>query len=160
MNYYRKEIPESAVIVNGVSMRFDILETQDPVLVAELNKCIARGVGGVVSISKEEFDEEVKKKASGMISGDSSKLHQRRQELSANQLGAARAAGGGFANPNGQFAAPQITAGREHTPFTRHGFPTNKGPSPDPIEVPDSDSMLSTFSKPPTGRMRRAARAD
>lgn len=155
MRYFSKEIPESGVIVNGTTMRFDLLETEDPILISELDKCIARGVGGVISITKEQYDDEVKKKESGLSSPDSLNKRHQRQELSANQFLSLRAAGAGgnFGNANGQFAAPQVGMGREHTPRNNFGLPRNGNPSPDPIEVPSAADFAAAFAKPPTAKM-------
>jgi hypothetical protein len=161
MQYYLKEIPETAVIINGVSMRFDILETADPILISELDKCIQRQIGGVVAITKEQFDEEVKKKANEKLSGNSSNPLRRRQELSSNLLaGVGAAAGAG--RSNGQFATPQT--GRESNPHNRGGLPKGVGPAPDPIEVPSAGDFASSFDRPPTakanGRPRRVLDRD
>lgn len=150
MRYFSKEIPESAVVINGTSMRFDILETADPILIRELDACIARGVGGVISISESQYQEEVKKKASGNPSHDSLNPRRQRQELSANQLLNLRAAVG-VGNANGQFAQPQM--GRPHTPNNSFGLPRAQGPAPDPIEVPSAADFAAAFAKPPTAKM-------
>jgi hypothetical protein len=153
MKFYQKEIPETAVVILGNSMRFDILETADPILIVELDKCIARGVGGVISISEAQFQEELKKKKEGLLSPDSLNRPRMRQELSANHLLNLRAAGAGgnFGNANGQFAQPQV--GRAHTPNNSFGLPRAQGPAPEPIEVPTAESFAASFTKPPTARM-------
>jgi len=155
--FYSKEIPESPVIVNGISMRFDIIETEDPVLIRELDKCIAASVGGVMSITAEQFAEGVKKKASGIPSEDSLRHKQQRQELTSIPLDALRAAGVGSAK--GQFASPQLPiTERAHTPNNRPGIPGGRGPSPsatpEPIEAPSADAFSAAFSKPPTASMK------
>lgn len=153
-----KEIPESAVIINGISMRFDILETEDPVLIRELDKCIAASIGGVRSLTEEQYLEEVKKKESGTPSVDSLKHKQQRQELTAVRLDGPRAAGLG--STNGQFASPQMPmVDRAHTPHNRPGLPKQRGPSasgapPEPIEVPADDAFAAVFSKPPTASLK------
>lgn len=152
MRYFSKEIPESAVVINGNSMRFDILQTADPLLIQELDACIHRGVGGVVSISEAQYQEEVKKKQAGNSSHNNLNPRRQRQELSANQLLNLRAAAGaGSGNANGQFAQPQM--GRPNTPNNSFGLPRAQGPSPDPIEVPTAESFAASFSKPPTAKM-------
>lgn len=152
MRYFSKEIPESAVVINGTSMRFDLLETADQILINELDACIARGVGGVVSISEAQYQEEVKKKASGNSSHNSLNPRRQRQELSANQLLNLRAvAGAGNGNANGQFAQPQM--GRPHTPNNSFGLPRAQGPAPDPIEVPSAADFAAALAKPPTAKM-------
>lgn len=155
MRYYSKEIPESAVFINGTAMRFDILETADQTLVTELDKCIERGIGGVISMTKEEYDEEVKKKVSGLSSPSSLRQQHQRQELSANQLAGLRAAGAVGNNINGQFAAPQVPMGRNHTPHSQFGLPNGRAqtPMPDPIQVPSVEDFAAAFAKPPTAKM-------
>lgn len=150
MRYFSKEIPETAVVINGTSMRFDILETADPVLIQELDNCVARGVGGVVAISEAQYQEEVKKKAQGNSSHDSLNPRRQRQELSANQFLSLRAAVDA-GNITGQFAKPQV--GRAHTPNNSFGLPRAQGPAPDPIEVPTAESFAAAFAKPPTAKM-------
>lgn len=151
--FYLKEIPDTPVIVNGASMRFDVLATEDPTLIAELDKCIEKSIGGVIAITEEVYNEEVKKKESGTHSGSNLKRRHQRQELSAIQLVELRAAVA--ASGKGQFASPQIPSGRNHTPNNRPGLPgTRGGPTPDPIEVPTAESFAEAFSKPPTASMK------
>jgi hypothetical protein len=151
MRYYSKEIPDSAVFVNGAAMRFDILETSDATLIAELDKCIARGIGGVLSITAEQYAEELKKKADGNLSGFNSNSRPQRRELSAHQLGGLRAAGES-GNANGQFAAPQ----QPDRARNQHGLGAIREPAkmPDPIEVPTTESFAGMFSKPPTAKLK------
>lgn len=145
-------MPEAAVVILGNSMKFDILETADPALIRELDQCIAHGVGGVVSITEAQYQEEVKKKASDSSSHNSLNPRRQRQELSANQLLNLRAAAGaGNGNANGQFAQPQM--GRPNTPNNSFGLPRAQGPAPDPIEVPSAADFAAAFAKPPTAKM-------
>lgn len=158
MRYYLKEIPDSPVVINGVAMRFDFLQTEDPVLISEFTKCIAAGVGGVLEIDKARYDEEVKKKVSGTQSDANSKLRQRRQELTANQWAGVGAAAQGAQSDtlHGHFAAPQVSMGRDHSPRQQHGLPSMTGPSPimpDPISIPAE----AAFLKPPVGKPSRRA---
>ncbi len=74
MSYFAKELENQPVFVFGHPMRFDFLATEDPALISELNKCAAKGVGGVISITKEHYDEELKKKAEATFQ-NGSKLH-------------------------------------------------------------------------------------
>ena len=151
MRYFQKEIPDSAVFVNGSAMRFDILETNDATLIAELDKCIARGIGGVLSITEEQYAEEAKKKAEQISSGFSSNNRPQRRELSAHQLGGLRAAGES-GNAHGQFAAPQ----QPERARNQHGMGPIREPAkmPDPIEVPTNESFAGMFTKPPTAKMK------
>lgn len=151
MRYYSKEIPDSAVFINGAAMRFDILETNDAVLIAELDKCIARGIGGVLSITAEQYAEEAKKKAEGNSSGFNSNSKPQRRELSAHQLGGLRAAGAN-GNGSGQFAAPQ----QPERARNQHGLGPVREPAkmPDPIEVPTAESFAGVFTKPQTAKLK------
>lgn len=143
--HFKKEIPESAVFVLGHPMRFDLLQTEDPMLIAELDKCVARGVGGVISISPEEYSEESKKKAqSSLLNNNSKPPH--RQELSALQLDARRVVEA-VSNPaprSGMFAKPQI-------PTDGPRFNGNQKPMPEPIEVPAPESFV--IKPPPTMKL-------
>jgi hypothetical protein len=142
--HYRKEIPESSVFIAGHPMRFDILETEDPMLIAELDKCVARGIGGVIQITPEEYAEEVKKKEQWKLLNSSSKP-QHRQEISALRLDARRVVEA-VGNPSpkiGQFAKPQI-------PTDGHRLASPPKEMPEPIEVPSPDSFV--IKPPPTMR--------
>lgn len=155
--FYSKEIPDSPVYVAGHPLTFDILETQDAALIVELDKCVNKGVGGVLSLSEEQFNEELKKKETGKLSANSLRPRQSRTELSAIQLAGLHVAVDGV-RPS-QFARPQQP---DHRPHTRHGLPfggglNGKAPppanAPDPIEVPTAQSFPEVFQKPPTAKM-------
>src|SRR5574342_967290 len=73
MKYYRKEIPESAVYIFGQPFRFDLLATEDVPLIHELDKCVRKQMGGVVEITKEIYDIELKKKEGEQRSSISAK---------------------------------------------------------------------------------------
>lgn len=141
--FYKKELPDTAVYVAGTPIRFDILETSDPLLISELNKCVAKGVGGVIEITEEQFQEEAKKKASSMTSGSNSNQPRGRQELSAlHARRVAEAVGKGSSfRENGTFASPQHD--RQKT------LPVSGRPMPDPIEIPSPHAFDSVFLKPP-----------
>lgn len=148
--YFGKELPEAPVYVNGTPLKFEVLETQDPVLISELTKCIARGKGGVSEITKEQFDEAIKKKLHETKFESGYRQNRRRQELSPQLQNRLLAAGGDGSMPN--FAGPQF--GRESKPNNFFGLPTGAtGPSggrpmPDPIEIPTVDDL-----KPPTAKL-------
>lgn len=155
--YYMKEIPELPVYVHGTPIKFDILETSDQVLIEELDKCIARGVGGVMSITAEVFAEELKKKELGNSSLFSSQPLHKRQELSAlHSLKAPVAGDEKRFDFGGTFAKHQE---REHTPHNMAGLPSsfngpsNPGPKtmPDPIELPALSEFKTT--KPTTAKL-------
>jgi len=152
--FYSKDLPESPVYVAGHPLIFDFLETEDSALISELDKCVARCVGGVKEITQDEFTEEVKKKESGNSSANNLRPKLQRTELQAVQWDALRAAGAGV--NKGQFSRPQMP---EHRPHNQHGLPSSQGPSasngkvmPDPIEVPTAESFGEI--KPPTAKMK------
>lgn len=150
--YYSKEMPEQAVYVNGVPLRFEILETSDPTLIAELDNCIAKSRGGVIAISAETYAAESKKKENGSLSESDLRHKRQRQELSALQLNPHHAAVEGF-QANGMFAKAQE---REHKPHNQFGLPkAGVGPSgggamPDPIEIPAAKDFVPP--KPATAK--------
>ena len=134
MRYYRKEIEESPVFIAGHPYRFSILATEDTILITELDKCAIRGVGGVIRITKEEYDSEYEKKNQLNLLNLSSKPQQR-QEISALRLDARRVVEA-VSNPaprTGMFAKPQVPpASDSHR---------NGAPVPEPIEVPSPESF-------------------
>lgn len=150
-NYYTKEIPEMAVYVHGTPLKFELLETSDAALIVELDRCIQFGRGGIKAITKEQFDEEAKKKPPVTVSESGYKQKQQRLELSSPHLSHDPAAGGADIRIGNVFARPQE---REHAPHNRHGLPAGApGPAPikrmpDPIELPSTDDF-----RPPTAKM-------
>jgi hypothetical protein len=150
--FYRKDIPQMPVYVHGVPLKFELLETADAALIEELDKCITFGRGGVMSITKEEFEDEAKKKPTGTLSESGYKQRQQRVELSSPLLNQNLVAEGGI-NIGGQFARPQ-DIGRAHEPREKFGLPNGAvgpgggRPMPDPIEVPRTADM-----KPPTAKL-------
>lgn len=60
--YYLKELPEQAIYIGGKAFKFDVLETNDQWLQSELDSAIRQGIGGIISLTKEQFAEESKKK--------------------------------------------------------------------------------------------------
>lgn len=133
MKYFAKDLPDSPVYIFGQPMRFDFIPVDDPALIAELDNCIKRSVGGIFEITKAQFDEEVKKKEQEKLLGNNSKQPHQRQELTAFQHGNPGAAVASRFAARQQPAAPQI----QH-------------PMPDPIEVPTAAS----FQLPPVAKMK------
>ena len=146
--FYAKEIPESPIFINGHGLRFDFMETEDSMLIAELDKCVARGVGGVMSITQEQYSEEIKKKElSASLNG--SLKPQQRQEISALRLDARRVVEA-VANPApraGMFAKPQI-------PTDQLANGRVSQPMPEPIEVPTPESFV--VMRPPTAKIGKS----
>lgn len=143
------------MIINGATMRFDILATEDPTLISELDKCIANSVGGIRSITAEVYAEELKKKATGNLSGSSFRPKPHRQELTPSQWEGQRAVGA-VSNGAGQFASPQLPNGRDHAPRNQFGLGARQAApaaAPEPIEVPSAESFQIPISKPPTAKL-------
>lgn len=110
-------------------MKFDFLATQDTLLIAELDKCVKKGIGGVMALNEAEYNEAIKKKESLPNSLDSLNPVKRRQVLSALHLNVRPAAAGPIR---------QVQPGA--SPVT--------GRMPEPIEVPSP----SSFGLPPLAR--------
>lgn len=145
MQWFTKELPDAAVWIAGAPLKFEFLETADPVLIRELESCIARGVGGIIKITQEQYEEGVKKKPNGNPSGSNSRPRLQRQELSA--LHARHVAevvnNGQFSGfKEGTFASPQ---GRGAAPV----LPVSGRPMPDPIQIPSPNDFKGVFTKPP-----------
>jgi hypothetical protein len=151
--WYQKEIPEMPVYVHGTPIKFEVLETADPVLIEELDKCIKFGRGGVAPITKEQFDELAQKKTNETRSESGFKQSQHRHELSAPNLNLSHAVDG--ASPDVRFGGIMAKAQeRDHTPHNRFGLrggapgPAPARPMPDPIELPTPADMA-----PPTAKL-------
>lgn len=148
MRYFRKEIPEQAILVFGHPLRFDFLATEDQQLISELDKCIRKQRGGVIAISKEEYDQEISKKNTETLLRSNSRPPQQRHELQSIPLPQDRRAVEVVANPggrrNGLLARPQI--GRDGAAL--NGRP-DQGPMPDPIQIPSP----AQFAPPPTAKL-------
>lgn len=134
MKYYSKELADQPVYIFGQPMRFDFIPVEDAALIAELESCIRRSVGGISEITKSQFDEEVKKKEQEKLLGNNSKQPPHRVELTAFQLG----------NP-GAAVASRFAARQQGPPA-----PQIQHPMPDPIEVPTAAS----FQLPPVAKMK------
>lgn len=140
--YYQKELPESAVYVKGAPLKFDLLQTQDPSLIEELDRCVSRGVGGVISITEAQYQEELKKKELESSSRHSSNQPRGRQELSApsaRHVAEAIDRTKSLVN-GGMFAGPQRD---------KNSSPVSGRPMPEPILVPSPNEFSGIFTKPP-----------
>jgi hypothetical protein len=136
--FFQKELPEAQIWIAGHPIQFDIMETNDPLLIAEFENCIRRNSGGITEITAEKYAEEVKKKELEKLSGSNSKPQHKRTELSAFQFG----------NPG---AAVASRFARQQSPTTERGMVAPVGhPMPDPIEVPTAAS----FALPPVAKMK------
>lgn len=75
--FYTKELPESPIYIQGRPFRFDFMATEDGWLISEFSNAIAQGIGGIVEITKEQYDESIKKKSES----PSQPSFQRRSEI-------------------------------------------------------------------------------
>jgi hypothetical protein len=146
MRYFKKEIPDQAIYVFGQPFRFDFLATEDPAMIIELDKCIAKQRGGVIAISKEEYEVEAQKKTNEQLLRNASQPH--RQELKSSNLNLhpERRAAEAVVNPGGSrkgmFARQQMD---------RQGVAAHRQqePMPDPIQIPST----AQFTTPPTAKL-------
>lgn len=146
--WYRKELPTQPIWINGSPVKFDVLQTSDPVMIANLDAAIANQRGGIIAITKEEFDVEDKKKASGKPS-DNGSPRNHRQELSAPNRNLAAVAASDIARA--QSVPPNIRAAM--APGGQPGSPVNGRPMPDPIMVPSANQFQGLLSKPTTAKI-------
>lgn len=127
--YYGKELENSAIYLSsGAPMKFQWLETSDAWLIQELNAAIQNGIGGVYKITKEQYDEGIKKKNEAKSHGTSV---QYRQELQSHNMfnQQARVSPVGRAVVGGVKSMAQVEL-------------------PDPLQVPDP----SQFKMPSVGK--------
>lgn len=139
--WYTKELPTSPVWILGAPFRFDILETSDNALITELDKCARQGIGGVSSITQEQYGEESKKKQDENLSANNSNPAQWRKELVAPHFQGPSAAGGSFAKPQ----QPQV----------QHAPPVVAHELPDALSVPNPEQLK--IPKPPTAKLNKPA---
>lgn len=63
--YFRKELPDQPLrLSNGIPLTGEFFAVDDPWMQNELNTAITRRVGGILSISKEEYDDGMAQKKS------------------------------------------------------------------------------------------------
>lgn len=63
-SYYAKELPSQSFYVNGKAYKFDLLRLDDPDLIQHFDSAAAKGIGGIVRLTEDEYNESLKKKAS------------------------------------------------------------------------------------------------
>ncbi len=139
---YRKELPDQPVWINGSPIKFNVIRTKDPVMIKNLDACIAGQRGGIIAINEAEYEEEAKKKLSGN-SSDNGSPRMRQQGLSAANRNLAAVAGAESA-PQPKMAMPQLGPGHS---------PVNGRPMPDPIMVPSPNQFSSLLKQPPTAKI-------
>jgi hypothetical protein len=146
MKYYRKEIPDQAIYVFGQPFRFDILATEEVPLIHELDKCIAKQRGGVIAITQEEYEVEVKKKATEQLLRNASQPHRPELKSSNLNLQPERRVAEAVVNPGGSrqgmFARQQMD---------RQGIAAHRQQElmPDPIQIPSPNQFIT----PPTAKL-------
>ncbi len=141
--YFKKELPESAVYIAGHPLKFDILETEDPTLAAQLDACISRGIGGVIALSAEQFAAESQKKTSGINYESAFKQNPQQRQSELSTLHALHAAGAG----DKQRAQPNLVA------KTNPGdSPVSGRAMPEPVSVPSPNAFSGIFAKPKTAK--------
>lgn len=141
--WFAKELPTSPIWVMGYPLRFDFLETSDGALISELDNAIRNRMGGVSSITQEEYADQVKKKEQENLSGNNSNQKQWRTELVSPHLQDQVAAGnrGSFAKPQQPPAvAPQLLNPQPHE-------------LPDKLSVPSPESLK--IPKPPVAKLNK-----
>lgn len=128
--YYSKELPESPIYLSsGQPMKFDVMTTSDAWLISELDAAIQNGVGGIISITKAQYDDAIKKKSLGQSPVNSPHS---RQEISALHHQPI---------PPRAFQRADRVAVAGSNPQTP--------PLPDPLQVPDP----AQFIMPKVGKM-------
>lgn len=142
--YFMKELPTMPLFVMGYPLRFDFLETEDGALIAELDNAIRNRVGGVSSITKEQYDSESQKKTHETLSANNSNPAQWRKELVAPHFQEQNvAARGSFAKPQQPPAvSPQVLNPQPHE-------------MPDALSVPSPESLK--IPRPPTAKLNKPA---
>lgn len=131
-SYYGKELSDQPIwLTNGTPFKFEFLETSDAWLIQELNAAVQNGVGGVYKITKEQYDEGIKKKSATKSQGTSVRY---RQELQSPNLFNQQAR----VSPVGRAVVGGVKA----------SIPIGQTELPDPLQVPDP----SQFKMPSIGK--------
>lgn len=79
-SYFAKELPEQPIYINGQAMRFDVFATSDPDVIQKLSSAAAKRVGGVLVITKEQYESALEDKKK-VQSNPSLKRRQGREEV-------------------------------------------------------------------------------
>lgn len=121
--YFEKELPEQAIYIQGRPFKFDFLATEDDFLIAELRNAARSGVGGVIEITQQQYDEGLKKKENSKLSQPS---FQRRTEIAPQWW-------------SGGAARPAVVVGNRPPPPNL--------PPAEPISVPSPKIFLPKVGK-------------
>jgi hypothetical protein len=62
--FYSKDLPDQPIYIQGRPYKFDFIATDDPWLIGEFENAIRAQTGGISEVSKEAYDEALKKKSS------------------------------------------------------------------------------------------------
>lgn len=111
-SYFSKELPDSPIYINGQPYRFDFLATSDESLIRHLTNAAARRVGGVLVLTKQQYDEAVESKKK-QKSQPSSQRRPGREEIRQKVIPSPRsrdAARVAAAEGDGVFATPEAAA--------------------------------------------------
>lgn len=129
--YFMKELPDSAIYLStGQPLKFDLMETADAWLISELDAAANAHVGGVIRITKAEYELALKKKQLENLRNNSRPF---RQELSGLQAH--------------QPVRPQFQRG---FPPGVHAVAAGKPPTPEPLQVPNAAQFtMPKLGKPP-----------
>jgi hypothetical protein len=134
--FYRKELPDTPVYINGAPVRFEVLRTEDQTMINELDACIARHMGGIVAITEEEFLVLDQKKTSETSYGSAFKQRQSSQQ--------------GPSGLRSRLAA--ATAELPGLPVDPNALPVSGRPIPQPVQVPSPNKFSGIFIKPSTAK--------
>lgn len=81
--YYSKELPQQPFFVNGKAYRFDLIQLDDPALIQHFDSAAWKGIGGIIKISREDYESAIKKKT---LKPSSSSKPQQREEVKQKRL--------------------------------------------------------------------------
>lgn len=141
--FFKKEIPSNPLFLpSGAKVDFQyfdpegfgFIQTTDEFIITELDRAMARRVGGVVESTQEEYDEFIKKKADQPLGRLS---RPEREAVTAQTLNRFRF------QPNGSraVATPAAVSGIANRPPVSH-------PMPERLEVPTEFPMLGSAVLP------------
>jgi hypothetical protein len=122
--FFNKELPEQPIYVQGRGLKFEFMATEDDFLIGELRNAVRGGYGGVIEITREQYDEGVKKKEN---SKNSSQPFQRRAEITPQ-----------WSQPTAA-ARPAVVLGNRQPPANL--------PPAEPISIPSPKVFLPKVGK-------------
>lgn len=144
--FFKKEIPSNPLFLpSGAKVDFQyydpegfgFIQTTDEFIITELDRAMARRVGGVVESTQEEYDEFIKKKADHPLGRLS---RPEREAVTAQTLNRFRF------QPNASRAGAAAAAGVN--PAMPGSRPPVSHPTPERLEVPTEFPMLGSAVLP------------